>query len=183
MPGVDAYPQDFENFVQDWGQVRRSYDALVFYNMHGGATDGPYRDALTEIGGSAQGVVVLHHAILAWLELPFWSDLCGLSDRSFGYHMGQSIRIDVAHAAHPITRDLASWEMGDETYTMADADPGCQVLLTADHPLSMRTIAWTRTHRQSRVFCFQSGHDQVTWGDPNFREVLRRGILWSAHRL
>jgi type 1 glutamine amidotransferase len=33
------------------------------------------------------------------------------------------------------------------------------------------------------VFCYQAGHDNVTWQDPNFREVLRRGLLWSARRL
>jgi type 1 glutamine amidotransferase len=33
------------------------------------------------------------------------------------------------------------------------------------------------------VFCFQSGHDNLTWSNPSFREILARGIRWSAGRL
>ena len=66
---------------------------------------------------------------------------------------------------------------------MADVSAGSRVLLTYDHPRSMRTIAWTREFRQSRVFCYQAGHDNATWPDPSFREVLRRGIRWSAGHL
>jgi type 1 glutamine amidotransferase len=57
------------------------------------------------------------------------------------------------------------------------------VLLTADHPKSMKAIAWTRQHGQSRVFCFQSGHDNDTWENAGFRNVLERGILWCAQRV
>ena len=73
--------------------------------------------------------------------------------------------------------------MVDETYTMADAGPGSEILLTIDHPKSMKTIAWTRQFKRSRVFCFQSGHDDRTWANASFREVLRRGIHWCAARI
>jgi type 1 glutamine amidotransferase len=51
-----------------------------------------------------------------------------------------------------------------------------------DHPKSMKHLAWTRTYQRSRVFCCQSGHGPAAWEDVNFREVLRRGIFWSAGR-
>ena len=47
----------------------------------------------------------------------------------------------------------------------------------------MRTLAWTRTHNNARVFCFQSGHDNQTWQNRAFREVLSRGIHWTARRI
>jgi type 1 glutamine amidotransferase len=73
--------------------------------------------------------------------------------------------------------------MVDETYAMADAGTGSEILLTMDHPRSMKTIAWTRPYRNSRVFCFQCGHDNQAWENPNFREVLARGIRWTAGRM
>lgn len=180
---IDAYVQDFENFVHDWGQVRTVYDALVFYNMHMDKPDGPFLSALDELGQTSQGVFVLHHALLAWPQVESFGNLVGVGDRSFGYHMGQTIRVDIADPTHPITAGLQSWEMGDETYTMADAGADSRVLMTVDHPKSMRTVAWTRMHGAARVFCFQCGHDRLAWEHPTFREVVARGIRWCSGRL
>jgi type 1 glutamine amidotransferase len=47
----------------------------------------------------------------------------------------------------------------------------------------MSAIAWTRDFKGSRVFCLQSGHDNETYVDPNFRTVLTRGIQWCARRI
>ena len=191
LDGVDAYIQHMEDFSADVGGVRDWYDAVVFYNMHGGspADDGPWyasrtREAMERLGRTEQGVVLLHHGILAFLEWDFWSKLAGIPDRTFtSYAHDQKLRIHVENADHPITAGLSDWEMIDETYEMASAGEGNEILLTTDHPECMRTIAWTRTFDKARVFCLQSGHDDQTFVDPNFREVLRRGILWSAGRL
>ncbi len=179
-PEIDAYPQDFDNWVHDWGQVRRAYDVTLFYNMHMNLPEGPFREAIEDLATRPQGVVILHHALLAWPELDVWTRLVGIEDRSFGYHMEQTISIDIAQPDHPITQGLGSWQMPDETYTMADAGPDSDSLLTAEHPLSMRTIAWTRRIGPTPVFCLQSGHDHRTWEHPSFRTVLHRGILWVA---
>jgi type 1 glutamine amidotransferase len=44
----------------------------------------------------------------------------------------------------------------------------------------MRSIAWTRTYGQSKVFCLVGGHDSQTWQNDLFRLVLARGIVWAA---
>jgi len=192
LDGVDAYLQHMEDFSADVGGVRDWYDAVVFYNMHAGmpASDGDWfesrtRESLERIGQTDQGIVLLHHGILAFLEWDFWSDLAGVSDRHFtGYAHDQTLRIHVTDVDHPITAGMSDWVMTDETYEMPPADsPDNTLLLTTDHPQCLPTIAWTRTFGEARVFCLQSGHDDQTFVDPNFREVLRRGILWSAGKL
>ena len=100
-----------------------------------------------------------------------------MDDRSFGAHAGKSLHVEIADASHPITRDLSDWDMLDETYTMAEPAADDNVLLTVKHSQSMEAIAWNREHKNSRVFCFQSGHDNQTWADAGFQEVLRRGIF------
>ncbi len=191
LDGIDAYIQHMEDFTADVGGVRDWYDAVVFYNMHGGqpASDGPWhesrtREAMERLGQSDQGIVLLHHGILAFLEWEFWSKLAGVADRRFNsYAHDQRLRIHVAKTEHPITAGLSDWEMIDETYEMASADADNDILLTTDHAECMETIAWAREFGQARVFCLQSGHDDQTFIDANFREVLRRGILWAARRL
>ncbi|MGD0094444.1 MAG: ThuA domain-containing protein [Planctomycetota bacterium] len=191
IPGVDCYIQHIDDFASSPRQVREKYDVVLFYIM---LMDGPKdegqpwyagkpKTALEELGATEQGIFVLHHAILAYPQWPVWSELVGIADRKFGYHDGQALHVGVANQTHPITQGLRAWDMTDETYTMSDAGAGSEILLAVEHPKSMKTVGWTRQYRKSRVFNFQLGHDNAAWSDPNFREVVRRGILWCAGRL
>ena len=171
--------------------MRDGYDVVLFYFM---PTEGPSdeglgwyagkpKTALTQLSKTGQGIVLLHHAILAYSQWSVWDQVVGIQERSFGYYHDQTVRTDVANPEHPITDALKAWEMVDETYTMNDAGEGSEILLTTDHPKSMKTIAWTRQHKNARVFCYAAGHDNQAWLDPNFRRVLDRGIQWAAGRI
>ncbi len=188
LPGLDIYTQHMDDWTAS-GPARQTYDVVVFYHMHmdgppekGAWYQGTVKAALEELGTTGQGIVVLHHALLGYPQWKFWSDLVGIADRKFGYHQNQQFRVHVADAGHPITRGLQDWDMPDETYTMDEplAANGNTPLLTVEHPLSMKCIAWTRQFGQARVFCFASGHDGLTFVNPMFREVLGRGIRWAA---
>ncbi|HOX38639.1 MAG TPA: ThuA domain-containing protein [Candidatus Brocadiia bacterium] len=186
MEGVTPYFQTIENWAVDCAGCRRDYDALLFYNMNM-KLDGPFKDAIekaiADFGHTAQGLVILHHAILAYPDSPVWHEAVGFPDRSFGYDVEQDITIEIAPGDHPITRGLKPWTMRDETYTMADAGEGCLKLFTADNPKSMKTVGWARDYNSARVFCFQPGHDHRAWEHPSFREALLRGIRWAARKL
>ena len=185
MSEVDSYVQHQDNFAADVGRVRDRYDVLVFYNMpRETPADGSRAKAVLEaLGETGQGIFLLHHAILAYREWPFWNELVGIQDRSFGYDHSQEIRVEVQVPDHPITQGLEAWDMVDETYSMDGPDADSDELLVVDHPKSMKTIGWARRFRESRVYCFQSGHDNLTYVDPNFRAVILRGIQWCAGRI
>ena len=191
LEGIDAYIQHMDDFASSPEEVRDSYETVLFYTM---LMDGPSDEgipgyagkpltAIEHFGETQQGIFLLHHAILAYPQYAKWNDLVGIGDREFGYHVGQSIHVDVLDSSHPITEGMGPWDMTDETYTMADASDDSHFLLGVEHPKSMKKIAWARRHGKSRVFCFQSGHDDETWRNESFREVLRRGILWCANRI
>jgi len=191
LDGIDAYIQHMDDFASSPEEVRDSYDAVVFYTM---LMEGPHEEglpgyagkpkaAVEHLGATSQGIIMLHHAILAYPQCETWSDIVGITKRSFGFHIGQSIHVQVSDSDHPVTAGLKEWDMIDETYTMSEPGSDSHPLLTVDHPKSMRTIAWTRQYRMSRVLCLQSGHDDGTWRNARFREVLRRGILWCSGRL
>ena len=191
LEGVQPYVQHMDDFASSPVEVRDSYACVVFYIMlMEGPRDagqpgyvGKPKAALEHLGETQQGILVLHHALLAYPQWPVWNEIVGIGDRSFGYHHGQSIQVETADRTHPITDGVSSWNMVDETYTMDDADADSEVVLTTRHPNSMKTLAWTRPHQKARVFCFQSGHDHETWQDSGFREILQRGIHWTARRI
>jgi type 1 glutamine amidotransferase len=182
MASVDAYLQPLEDFVANVGGVAGAYDVVLFYNFHQGTPAEGSREfaALTSIVERGQGVLVMHHAVLAYLEWPWWADLVGVQERAFGYDFAQRLDVDVVDRNHPITAGVEPWSMIDETYSMNSCGDDSHALLTTDHELSMDTLAWTRQVGESRVFCLQSGHDNDTWKEPAFQRVVEQGIAWCA---
>jgi hypothetical protein len=188
---VDAYIQHLEDFASSPQTMRDGYDVLCFYFFpQGEPTDeaqpwwaGKPKAALERIGKTKQGVVVLHHALLAYRDWPFWNDLVGIENREFDYYHDQRINVHFTPVEHPITEGLSAWTLTDETYDMADAGQGSEILMTTDHSKSMATIAWTRAIGQARVFCNELGHDHQAWEHPTFRTVLERGIRWAARTI
>jgi len=190
LEGIDPYVQSIDDLIMDAGNVRVLYDAVLFYHFVPGppgagdvALAERTQEALEELGDTGQGLVVLHHALLAYPGWDPWTEVTGIADRSFTYHPDQTLRVDVADGDHPITAGLASWEVTDETYIMEAPDADSHLLLTTTHPQSMAALAWTRAYHDARTFCCALGHDNKVYNDPGFRTIIQRGIHWAAGRL
>ncbi len=190
LPEIEAYPQNMWDFVTDPARGPGTYDVLVFFNWHQSTPaeeDGKFEAAMKEtlecLGDGDQGIFLLHHALMAFPGWPLWRELSGMRQRGEIPHaLDQTVHIDVADTEHPITAALEPWDIVDETYDIDDADEDSHILLTTDHPRSMKTIAWTRTFGKARVFCHQSGDDNQAYSNPGFRTVVGRGIQWLAGR-
>ena len=181
MEDITFIREDLDDFVEDPKQ--KEYDTVVFYNFHRPYPTDEQAKAILNLTERGQGIVILHHAILAFPDWEEYSNMCGIDNRAeFDYFPKQTFQVQIADKTHPITEGLTDWNMGDETYTMKSTEQDSTILLTTDHPDSMNVLGWTRAYGNSRIFCLQSGHDNVTYSNPNFREVLRRGIQWCANQ-
>lgn len=181
MPDIDFYPQAWDIFTQD--PDRGSYDALLFYNMSfpAPAPDDPRRHYVEEeLGANGQGIVLLHHAILSYEEWDAWDGVSGTKDRSFTFHRDQDLDFVVTDPSNPVTSGLSRFSFSDESYKMAEPVATSEVLITTQHENSLQAIAWTHTYRDSRVVCYQSGHDDSAWSDPSFRTVLHNSLRWVS---
>ena len=105
---IDFYLQDLENLVADTEHVFDQYDAFVFYNFHRTTPQGKMKAMLERLGESKQGIVVMHHALLAFPDWPLWAQVVGIDHRSFEYYHGETVDIEVTAAEHPITQGLTS---------------------------------------------------------------------------
>ena len=100
-----------------------------------------------------------------------------------------------AFAAHPILKGLASpWNTQDEWYIMnrdIEAVPGFKILAkvttagTDKYPAAIqRPAVWiTENAKGGRTFYTIRGHADGVYAEPEFRQLMLRGILWSVHRL
>ena len=181
LAGIRAYVQDLDNLAADAGRAFDTYDLFVFYNMHRGTPEGRVLRALERLGESEQGILVLHHGLLAFRDWEVWDDVVGIAGRGeFRYYHDEVIPLEIADREHPVTAGLAPGPITDETYTLPDAGADSQVLVTTAHPRSMHTICWARRHGRARVLCLALGHDAAAWADPTFRALLERGMRWVA---
>jgi len=178
LGGLDVYVQDLDNWAAAEGDPH--YDALLFYSMHRQPPTEAQERALSRLGRTSQGIVILHHAALAFPGWDGWAPVVGIADRRFRFHPDQDVPVDIVEPAHPITHGLAPWTMPDETYQLEEPDADSRVLLATDHPRSLRALLWTRQLGKARVVVTACGHGPATYRHPAFQTILARSLRWAA---
>jgi hypothetical protein len=195
MPDVEFYHQALDEYANT-PDIARQYDAVLFYNHHQnkpGETlpwfQSKFFDTLGKLGDSGagmnMGIGVLHHAFHAFFDFPLWDDLTGhYQRREVKVPPMQAIGVHIADASHPIARGLSDFSLFDEPYDMPPAfeSDGNHIILESQNPANISSMAWTRQFKDSRVFCFQSGHDGRVFGDENYRRVMHNAVRWLAKR-
>ena len=79
MEGVQFVREDLGDFVDDPDQ--KDYNTVVFYNFHRPYPTDAQAEAILGLTERGQGMVILHHAILAFPEWDAYSEMCGIGDR------------------------------------------------------------------------------------------------------
>ncbi len=73
------------------------------------------------------------------------------------------------------------FESWDETYVHHRHNTANRVVLeTRQEGDQQEPWTWVRTHGAGRVFYTAWGHDQRTWSNPGFHNLLERGVRWAV---
>jgi type 1 glutamine amidotransferase len=141
------------------------------------------------------GVVALHHTMGAYQEWPEFKRIIGtkyyLKDAMEGgvlrkqgsYKHDLDVKVHVKDKKHPITKGMSDFTIHDETYKNCWFDKNNQLLLTTDHATSDETIGWVRQYSKAKVCTIQLGHDSKAYSNSNYRQLVKRAILWTAGKL
>ena len=191
--GLHCYIQHLEQFTSSTDEMRDSYDAVVFYTMEHRTPDenrpwyeGRVKEAMEHLGECGQGIIVLHHSLLAFENWSIWKEITGLDPALYhDYRLDVPQRYHIVSGMHPITQGMDDFEMTDEIYLYDRISPipGMELLVTSVDDVNMNAVAWTKSYRNSRVFCLQPGHGPSSYQNPSFQRLLLRGILWSVNSL
>jgi type 1 glutamine amidotransferase len=187
----ETYPKAAELLKPD---LAKDTDVVVFYDMWAqGITPEQQKDYVALLKQGI-GIVALHHTMGAHANWPEYEKIIsgrfrvqdtvvdGKTVAKSGYDHDQDIDVKIADADHPITRGLKDFAIHDETYSNYDTSPDAHVLLTTKHPKSDPELAWVKTYERSRVFLLQLGHDHFAYENPTYRQLIARGIRWTAGR-
>jgi type 1 glutamine amidotransferase len=173
--------------------LEKEYDVIVMYDMVNTITPAQ-RKSFVALLDRGIGVVALHHNMGAhrdWNEYRHIiggrfilkpTEIDGKKYGTSGWDHDQELRVTIADKEHPITRGLKDFTIHDEVYNKYYVAPDVKVLLTTDHPKNDPKIAWVKEYGKSRVFFLMLGHDSKAWKNPNYPEILSRGIRWAAGR-
>lgn len=174
------------------------YDVVLFYDMEPKTITPEWRSLLER----GNGFVFLHHALGSFPESPEFKAIVGghanFSEGpqpgvpSSSFHENQTQHYSIIDHQHPATCGISDFDMTDEAYDNIDIDPAAHVLMKSDFPKLSHAVAWTWNYGGKRVFYLEPGHGSfelppdhgpTAYQNESFRELLNRGILWTAGRL
>jgi putative membrane-bound dehydrogenase-like protein len=153
------------------------YDGLLIYsNLTKIAPE--QEKALFDYVASGKGFIPLHCASACFGNSPKYIELVGAQFKSHGTG---TFRTTIAEPNHPVMKGFAGFVSFDETYVHAKHNDKDRIVLeyridkNAKEPWT-----WVRTHGKGRVFYTAWGHDERTWGNVGFQNLVERGIRWAV---
>ena len=151
---------------------------LLFANID--AIEPAQADALLAYIESGKGFIPVHCASYC-----FRNDdrIVALIGGQFQRHGTGVFRTRIVKPHDPIMQGFDGFASFDETYVHTKHNEENRTVLEvrADDQ-GFEPYTWTRTQGKGRVFYTAWGHDERTWGQPGFVNLLERGIRWAVGR-
>ena len=153
------------------------YDGLVVYaNIDTISPEAA--KALVDYVESGKGFIPLHCASYCFRNSP---EVVALIGGQFLRHSTGTFRTELANTDHPVMRGFGGFESWDETYTHTKHNEVNRTVLEYRVDNSGREpFTWVRTQGKGRVFYTAWGHDERTWNNPGFQNLVERGIRWAV---
>ncbi|MFN7840517.1 MAG: PVC-type heme-binding CxxCH protein [Pirellula sp.] len=161
-----------------------SVDALLVY----GNIDSipPEQEtALLSYVENGGGFVPIHCASYCFLNSP---KVIALTGGQFRRHGTGRFITEIIAPDHEIMKGFGGFESWDETYIHHKHNTENRVVLEVrkqgdlEEGTNEEPWTWIRTQGNGRVFYTAWGHNEETWSQPGFKNLLERGIRWAARR-
>ncbi|MBC3785216.1 PVC-type heme-binding CxxCH protein [Spirosoma utsteinense] len=167
-------------------ETLNKYDGLLIY-ANWDSIPKPQEKALLDYVASGKGVIPVHCASYCFRNSPEYVDK--VVGGQFWRHKMDTIQTRYTQANSPLTAGLPLIKAYDETYLHSHLQADNNVLAVRDIKADQASdrpdakeepYTWTRQYGKGRVFYTAYGHDERTWSQPGFQQMLERGILWAV---
>jgi len=158
------------------------FDGLVLYANIDRIEDAQAKAVLDYVA-SGKGFIPLHCATYCWRNNP---EIVKLMGGQFQRHGGQVFGTQIAEPAHPIMTGFSGFSSWDETYIHHLHNEENRTVLEyrvegeQAEGNDREPWTWVRTQGKGRVFYTAWGHDERTWTNPGFSNLVERGIRWAC---
>nr|WP_293834117.1 PVC-type heme-binding CxxCH protein [uncultured Arsenicibacter sp.] len=161
------------------------YDGLLIY-ANWDTIAKPQEKAILDFVASGKGLIPVHCASYCFRNSPEYVKMVG---GQFWRHRMDTIQTLHVQPDHPAIMGLKPFKAYDETYLHEKLQADNNVLAVRDIKADQakdkpdqktEPYTWTRTHGKGRIFYTAYGHDERTWSQPGFQDLMEKGILWSV---
>lgn len=161
------------------------YDGVLLY-ANWDTISKPQEKALVDYIASGKGFIPVHCASYCFRNS---EELVKIMGGQFWRHTWDTIRPIWTNPNHPAIMGVKQFKTLDETYLHTKLQPDNLVLTEReiqpdqykDKPnTKTEPYTWVRTHGKGRIFYTAYGHDDRTWSQPDFINLLEKGIRWAV---
>ncbi len=99
----------------------------------------------------------------------------------FQRHGEGEFTAEIVAPGHPAIEGVTPFKTWDETYVHTKHNPVDRtVLMERVDEQGREPYTWVRTQGKGRVFYTAYGHDQRTWSQPGFHQLVAQGVIWAV---
>lgn len=152
------------------------YDGLILYANHDSISSSQEK-ALLDFVRSGKGFIPLHCASYCFRNSPEVVEMIG---GQFKSHKYDSFPAVIVNPSHQVMKGITSFTTKDETYVHDKISKNIKVLTERVEGDHHEPYTWVREFGKGRVFYTAYGHDDNTFTNQGFLDLVRNGIFWAV---
>ena len=153
------------------------YDALMIYGNHTALTPEQEKTLLAFVEGG-KGVIAIHSASAMF---PGSGPYVSMIGAAFERNGSGDFTAEIVAPTHPAMQGLKPFATWDETFVHTRHNPADRtVLMERVDEKGREPYTWVRTQGKGRIFYTAYGHDQRTWSNPGFHQLIAQGTVWAV---
>ena len=152
------------------------YDGLMIYANHS-TISASQEAALKDFVEGGKALIPLHAASFCFQNSEWYIRTVG---GQFHTHKYGTFTVPIVKKEHPVMAGLQEFETWDETYVHTKLNPDITILQERTEGNHHEPWTWVRTQGKGKIFYTAYGHDERTWKQAGFHELVTNGILWAV---
>jgi putative membrane-bound dehydrogenase-like protein len=152
------------------------YDGLILYANHDSIPPNEEK-ALLNYVADGHAFLPIHCASFCFRNSLDFVDMVG---GQFSKHDTATFTATIKEAEHPAMKDVTEFSTWDETYVHNNFADDITILMERQEGSELEPWTWVKQVGKGKVFYTAYGHDERTWKNPNFQNLIKSGILWAV---
>ncbi len=153
------------------------YDGLIIYANHDSIPEKEEK-ALLEYVKSGHAFIPIHSASFCFRNSPDYVEMVG---GQFKSHETDTFTAKIVNKVHPIMKTVKEFSTWDETYVHHKLRDDRTVLEERVEGEHHEPWTWVKNYGKGRVFYTAFGHDERTWEQAEFQNLIKQGVLWAVN--
>ena len=151
------------------------YDGLIIYANHDSLSPSQ-ESAMKAFVEGGKGLIPIHSASGCFRNSSWYIKTIG---GQFASHKTGSFKNTILKPEHQVMKGITDFQTWDETYVHKNLNPDKTVLGERVEGDVHEPYTWVHNEGKGRVFYTAYGHEDSTWTNKGFLDLVRNGVLWA----